>query len=224
MTIAFKHCYRSYRATLALPLAIIMGLLGCSTALPSRPATDQFLVEPVRFSHQVTFASDTAEMALAAPEELAMFLSEVDPDGKADIYLDAGGSLRDRRLDAVQELLRHLGRAPFGAGGASATDYAVTVTVTDDILLPTSCMDHDQWPDPNLPPSNCTTGLTLVRMVEDPDDVLRGRKLGPASAAVAAQKASDHMLKTRPAEVPASAEGQQQQQLPPSTLTRDASY
>lgn len=213
-------------------MAIMIGLgslVGCTSDLPSRPAgTDKFLVESVRLSHQVTFASDTVEMSPAAPEQLATFLNDADPDGKAEIYLDAKGPDSDGRLDAVAAMLDYLGRASSGAGGAIASDIGVTVTVTDDILLPASCMDSDQWPSASLPPSSCTNALTLVRMVEDPDDLLRGRKLGPASGARAAEAASSHMMNRAPAasELPASAtpEAGQQPQLPPAPMTQGASY
>lgn len=225
MTIAFERCRRAVSAG-PLAIAVTLGALaGCTSDLPSRPSTDQFVVEPVRLSHQVTFASDTVEMAPAAPEELSAFLKDVDPDGKAEIYLDAEGPLRNERLDAVAAALHDLGRSPSGTGGAATSDFGVTVTVADDILLPASCMDHDQWPNPNLPPASCTTALTLVRMVENPDDLLHGRKLGPASGATAADVASRHMQRRAPAtEVPASVEGRQPQPLPPSNLPQEASY
>lgn len=222
MTIAFDIYRRTVSAgSLAIAVALA-GLTGCTTGdLPTRPETEQFLVESVRLTHQITFASDTAEMAPATPDALLAFLGEADPDGKAEIYLDAKGPLKNERLDAVAAVLRDLNRIASGTGGAAATDFGVTVTVADDIVIPASCMDHDQWPNANLPPASCTTALTLVRMVEDPDDLLRGRTLGPASGARAAETAAHHMQrKALTTEVPANAEGQ----LPPSNQAREASY
>lgn len=212
------------------PLIITMAvgiLAGCTTEdLPTRPTSNEFVVEPIRLSHQVTFATDTMEMSPAAPEELSAFLDEVDPDRKAEIYLDAEGPLRDERLDAVAAMLSNFGRAPTGMGGAAASDFGVTVTVAEDIVLPASCMDHDQWPNPNLPPASCTTALTLVRMIEDPDDLIQGRELGPASSASAAEAAARLLQQKAPssAEIPASAEAGEQQQAPSSPSAQDASF
>ena len=165
-------------------------------------------------------------MSPGASDSLAAFLDEVDPDGKAEIYLDAAGPFQNDRLDAVADILAAQGRTASGTGGAVASDLGVTVTVADDILLPASCMDHDQWPDPSLPPSSCTTALTLVRMMEDPDDLLRGRELGPASSASAAAAVARHRdskAASAAGERPASA-GETQQLPPPSSPVQDASY
>ncbi|MGI9493401.1 MAG: hypothetical protein ACR2QF_13465, partial [Geminicoccaceae bacterium] len=69
------------------------------------------------------------------------------------------------------------------------------------------------------------TALTLVRMVEDPDDLLQGRKLGPASSASAAEAAARllHRKGTSAAEVPASADAGEQR-LPPSPSAQETSY
>ncbi len=229
MTItAFERCRRAVSVRPLIISVMAVGVLAsCNTKdLPSNPTSDEFVVEPIRLSHQVTFASDAVEMSPAAPEELSAFLDEIDPDRKAEIYLDAGGPLRNERMDAVAAMLSNLGRTPTGTGGAAASDFGVTVTVADNIVLPASCMDHDLWPDPNLPPASCTTALTLVRMVEDPDDLIQGRELGPASSASAAEAAA-RLLERRPpsaAEVPASAEAGELPQLPPSSSAQDASY
>jgi hypothetical protein len=209
-----------------IAMMAVGGLAACTTKdLPSRPTSGEFVVEPIRLSHQVTFATDTVEMAPAAPDELLAFLDEVDPDRKAEVYLDAGGPLRNERMDAVAAVLSNLGRTPTGTGGAAVSDFGVTVTVADNIVLPASCMDHDLWPDPNLPPASCTTALTLVRMVEDPDDLIQGRELGPASSTSAADAAARLLERRGPSatELPASVEAGEQQ-LPPSSSTQDASY
>lgn len=222
---------RSKPAAAARSIALTIGLgvlAGCTSELPTKRAgTDQFLVEPIRLTHQVTFASGTSEINPNAPDELAAFLDEVDPDQNAELFLDANGPLSDERLDAVAAMLNHLGRTSSGMGGAASSEIGVTVTLADDILLPASCMDSDQWPSETLPPASCTSGLTLVRMVEDPDDLLRGRKLGPASGAGAAAAAARHLERTAPAaaeEVPAVAEGGPQPLLPSSPTTQDVSY
>ncbi len=227
MTIVFE---RSRRAILAGPAAAFLSLAslaGCSPDLPPRPSADHLLVEPVRLSHRVTFPDGTVEPGPEAAEELALFLNDVDPDGRAEIYLDAQGPLRNFRLDAVAGLLDYLGRSSSGAGGVTAADFAVTVTVVDDVFLPASCMDGDQWPHPDLPPASCTHALTLIRMVEDPDDLLQGRELGPALSITAAKAASRYLQRRtrRASDVPANAETPQQQQpLPPSAPTQAASY
>jgi len=230
MTItAFAHCRRAVLVGPLIITVMAVGVLaGCNTKdLPATPTAGEYVVEPIRLSHQVTFATDKVEMSPAAPDELSAFLDEVDPDRKAEVYLDAKGPLKDERMDVVAAMLSDFGRTPSGTGGAAAGDFGVTVTVADDIVLPASCMNHELWPDPNLPPASCTTALTLVRMVEDPDDLLQGRELGPASGASAAEAAARLYERKAPsaAEVPASAEaGESQPQLPASPPVQDASY
>ena len=225
MTIAFGSGRKAARLR---PFAFILGLgalMGCATDLPEQSSKDHYLVEPVRVSHQVLFASDTAEMGSGAVDELLSFLSEVDPDNRGEIYLDANGPLSDQRLDIVAGLLRDIGRTPSGAGGAATADFAVTVTVSDDVVLPASCLDSDDWPHPNLPPASCTNALSLVRMVEDPDDLIRGRKLGPASSARAADTALRFLQEREQAAEEAAAElDPGRQSLPSATTQQNASY
>jgi hypothetical protein len=62
----------------------------------------------------------------------------------------------------------------------------VRVTLRREVMLPVACLNQEQWLASDLPPANCTTGLTLVQMAEDQNDLQRGRPLGPASGAAAA--------------------------------------
>lgn len=225
MTIAFGSGHEAARPR-SVVFALGLGVLtGCAADLPEQSSKDHYLVEPVRVSHQVTFASDTAEMGPGAVEELLDFLSEVDPDERGDIYLDAEGPLSGQRLDVVAGLLQDVGRDPSGTGGAATADFAVTVTISDDVILPAACLDSDDWPHPDLPPASCTNALNLVRMVEDPDDLIRGRELGPASSARAAETALRFMQQRNQAteDVPASVDAGQEL-LPSSPATQDASY
>ncbi len=218
------------RAVLAGPIAALLGfasLAGCSPDLPPRPSADHLLVEPVRLSHQVVFPDGTVELEPEEAGELAAFLNDADPDHRAEIYLDAQGPLRNFRLDVVDGLLDYLGRSSSGAGGVVAAEFTVTVTVVDDVFLPVSCLDGDQWPHPDLPPASCTSALTLIRMVEDPDDLLQGRELGPALSVTAARAASRHLQQRtrRSSDVPGTAATPPQQPaVPQSASTQAVSY
>ncbi|MGI9419886.1 MAG: hypothetical protein ACR2RA_18840 [Geminicoccaceae bacterium] len=232
MSIRFERLWRNLSPrpfkTTFLPATIAAALLiGCTADAPSPPGNDRFLVEPIRLTHRVTFAGGQSELAPAAAYELAAFLDEADPDRRADIYLDARGSEKNGRLDVVGAALGQLGRESAGGGGGHGTEHGVTVTVLQDIVLPESCLDSDGWPEPHLPPASCTTALTLVRMVENPDDLLRGREMGPALSSSAASAAARHLQRKAPAPVeerPASVQPETVPQLPPEPLTRDASY
>ena len=212
----------SSSVTLALAASV---LLGCVAEMPSPPGNDRFLVEPIRLTHRVTFARGDSKLGAAEHYELTTFLDQTDPEGRADIYLDARGSVKEGRIDAVAAALGGLGRESGGAGGAEGSEHGVTVTLLQEVILPESCLSSDGWPDPNLPPASCTQALTLVRMVENQDDLLRGRTLGPALSATAARAAARHLERTAPVdERAASNDPETTPQLPPPPLTRDASY
>lgn len=212
--------------SLALALTAA-GLMGCVAESPSPPGSDRFLVEPIRLTHNVTFVGGDGELGDAERYELATFLDEVDPDGRADIYLDADGPDKVGRIGAVAATLGRLGRQSAGSGGGQGIEHGVTVTLLQDVILPQSCLDSDGWPQQHLLPASCTQALTLVRMVENQDDLLRGREMGPALSATAANAASRHLQQRAPApaeERPASNDPAETPQLPPSPLTRDAAY
>ena len=219
---------RRRKATLALSMALaVAGLTGCVAEMPSPPGSDRFLVEPIRLTHRVTFADGTSALGEAEQDQLAAFLDETDPDQRADIYLDARGSEKNGRIDAVAAALGAFGRQSAGSGGGDSSEHGVTVTLLQDVILPEACLSGDDWPDPNLPPASCTQALTLVRMVENQDDLLRGRDMGPAQSATAANAALRHLRQRAPAlveERPASTDPETTPTLPPSPLTRDASY
>ncbi len=211
-----------------LTALILAAMTGCTAEMPSPPGTtDRFVVEPVRLTHRLAFPGGASGLTPAQLYELAAFIDETDPEGRASIYLDAGGPERNGRLDAVAGALGGLGRETLGSGGAEGTEHGVTVTVMQDVLLPASCLDGDSWPHPDLPPASCTQALTLVRMVEDQNDLLRGRELGPALSSTAANAAARHYNKRAPEPVderPASVDPQSIPQLPPAPATREASY
>lgn len=217
------------RAKIALSLAVAaFGIAGCTATMPSPPGTDRFLVEPIRLTHRVTFADGSSDLGAAQHYELSAFLDESDPERRGDIYLDARGPERNGRIDAVAESLGVLGRESLGGGGGEGSAHGVTVTLMQDVLIPEACLNSDGWPHPDLPPASCTQALTLVRMVENQDDLLRGREMGPALSATAANAAARHYGERVPPkpveERPANVDPQKTPQLPPEPLTREASY
>ncbi len=217
---------RRRRPGLALLMILAAaGLTGCVAEMPSPPGNDRFLVEPIRLTHRVTFAKGDAALGEAEHDQLATFLDEADPDRRADIYLDARGDEKNRRIDVVAAALGGFGRKSAGAGGGDGSEYGVTVTLLQDVILPESCLSGDDWPDPSLPPASCTQALTLVRMVENKDDLLRGREMGPAQSATAANAALRHLKRRAPAAIDEQPASSDPEVTPtPSPLTRDASY
>jgi hypothetical protein len=60
-------------------------------------------------------------------------------------------------------------------------------------VIPTVCLQvNDGWPDPRMINAGCSNALNLADMVEDPQDLLLGRELGPGSAAAAAAAIERH--------------------------------
>jgi type IV pilus biogenesis protein CpaD/CtpE len=215
-------------ATLTLAL-LAAGLSGCTATTPSPPGSDRYIVEQVRLTHRVTFVGGSSELNPAQHYELATFLDESDPDRRASIYLDAQGAEKSDRIDAVAAALGGLGRESAGTGGGEGAEHGVTVTLLQDVVLPEACLTGDGWPQPGLPPAGCAQALTFVRMLENQDDLIRGREMGPAMSATAARAAARHYgRQTLPApaeERPASLEPPETTPtLPPAPLTRDASY
>jgi hypothetical protein len=223
--ISFRPGIRQSALAASLALAVV-GLTGCAAEMPSPPANNQYVLEPIRLTHQITFASGGAELSPAEGLRLVEFLDEIDPDGEATIYLDARGPGKDQRLDVVASVLGKLGRKTSGGGASDGIEQGVTLTLAQDVILPQACLSSDQWPDPRLPPASCTQALTLVQMVEDQNDLLRGRALGPALSQTAANAAARHLGRSGAGEAeekPASVEPTTPK-LPPSPLTREASY
>lgn len=211
----------------ALALAVL-ALAGCTAEAPSPPDSDRFLVEPVRLTHRVAFAGGSRELSMAEQYELSSFLDQADPEGRATIYLDAHGQEKMGRIGIVAEALGALGRESAGTGGGQGTEHGVTVTLLQDVVIPEVCLGGDGWPQPQLAPAGCTQALTLVQMVEDQDDLLRGRDMGPALSATAAGAALRHFERRAtqaPAdERPASVDPEAMPELPSAPITREASY
>ncbi len=178
---------------------------------PPETHSDRFVREPIELSHQVAFIGPGTQLDQGNFEALASFLAEVDPDRQGAVSLRAAGPQAAARKAAVADSLAQLGveASDGGAAPASAAN-AVTVTLQREVLLPTACLQDDQWPDQGLAPSGCTTGLTAVEMAEDQRDLIEGRSMGPASGAAAAA-AIERYLDRRP-EQPASGPGE----LPPA--------
>jgi hypothetical protein len=212
----------------AFSAAVVLSVLtGCTATMPTPQGTDRFVVEPVRLTHRITFPGGASGLSAAQQYELVAFLDEADPEGRGSIYLDARGPERNDRIDAVIDALGGLGRESLGSGGIEGMEHGVIVTVKQDVLLPEACLDGDSWPHPDLPPAGCTQALTLVRMVEDQNDLLRGRELGPALSSTAANAALRYYNERAPKpaeERPASADPQAIPQLPPALPTLEASY
>jgi len=206
---------------------ILMGLTACVAEMPPPPASDSFLVEQVRLTHHVPFTDDGRALGIAERHDLAAFLDAADPDRRGTLYLDARGTATSSRIGTVAAALADLGRVHVGTGDGDVPAHGVTVTLVQDIILPEACLHGDDWPAPHLRPGSCSQALTLVQMVEDPSDLLRGREMGPALSVTAARAAARHLERSGPAPVEkrsARTEPEKIPTVPPASLTRETGY
>ena len=115
----------------------------------------------------------------------------------------------------------------MGASGSDAPAHGVTVTLLQDVILPEACLSSDGWPASFLPPAGCSQALALVQMVDDPEDLLRGREMGPALSETAARAAARHLerrISASEEERSAGGEFEEIPTLPSAPVNRKAGY
>lgn len=161
------------------------------------PDTGGFLLQPVSITHEVRFLPGETKVAVEEKERLQAFIREVDPKEEAELWVDAAGDQAGGRRSAVLNALEHLGRTDVDKGASLSRSDVVTVTARRQVVLPKSCLDPTEWPDPRLLPASCTNMLNLMASVENQRDLIEGREAGMASGSVAAA-ALKGLLNTTP--------------------------
>ena len=149
-------------------------------------------VEWVNFRHDVLFAAGKTAPTEFERARLQSFLAQVRMTPSARVAVAAAaGPLATPRAEAVTSLLVERRIKSTGLARGALGDLgpgSVAVIVGRYVATPPKCPD---WRKPsnqnfqNSPASNfgCADAVNLALMVEDPADLLRGRRLGPGDAA-----------------------------------------
>jgi hypothetical protein len=103
-----------------------------------------------------------------------------------------------------------LAASGMGLGGCAPVDppygnhyLAHTGANTADLrnqLMPETCLDLPADATPDLLPPGCANQLNLLRMVQQPEDLVHGRAMGPALAAPAADAVQHYLQMQQPEE------------------------
>ena len=163
--------------------ALLCGLAACAPERLPRPSPD-FVVMMAEESHTVRFGGESLDLDEEAQRRLYAFARDQEIVSAKEILLEGGNPEQETRQAAVASALRAAGapkdsiREELETTGASA---AVVVTLRFETVVPVACLSGDVINPGKLPPS-CINQLNLMHMAEDPSDLLRGRKLAPASA------------------------------------------
>ena len=185
--------------------ALLLTLSACAPERPPRPLRT-FNVVPIEQSHVVSFEEDSVELGGEAQRQLHAFARSHDISTMRKIVLEGGHPESGARQAAVAAALR--------AAGASAESITLSetalepgllrVTLHGDAILSLDCTKEETDYDGTLP-WGCVNESNLLHMVEDPEDLLEGRSLGPGSAGRAVRAMQSYQ---RSAEPPAGGPGE----------------
>ena len=172
---------------------LLCGLAACAPGQLPRPSPD-FVRMYTEQSHTVRFAGEGFDLDEEAQRNLHTFAQDHEIMTVKEIILEGGDPQRKARQTAVLEALRAAG-APKGsitettettAAETTSGSQAVVVTLRIETVVPLACIERSKVYPGRLPPG-CINQLNLMHMVEDPEDLLRGRNLGSGSAGHAVQ-------------------------------------
>ena len=169
-------------AGLVLAAAACVPVESGRTTLP----TNDFLVEPVRVSHDVVFAGGVTDIAPAQASQIDRFVSQLGVNHSDELVVVGHGPLGFLRAEAVQSRLTHMGVASRRVDMGTSPREVVTLTLTRTVHLPTACVQGNRTIMDRsggvsiLPLPRCSNDMNLARMIADPDDLTGGRTLGPA--------------------------------------------
>lgn len=179
---------------LLLGVGLIFSLGGCADNFErwDNQPRKQLKVDRVHYSHDVQFAAGDDRLPVAERERLDSFLAHAHVDRTDKVYVNVepdGQRVTDRRISTVAAFLKLRGLKPavpitgFGEG----EDRADTVKVVVERYLVTlpGCPDwtsdvSDTFNNDVHSNYGCATASNLGMMVANPEDLVRGRKLGPA--------------------------------------------
>lgn len=197
------------RGSIGLKASTLAGLLllagplllaGCGHDRLPVAGPAEFVEGDVRVDHQLRFAPGSDTLAAADRQRLVRFLAGIDPgaDGAIEISIGPGGSGQAERLTHLQAILTAEGRGSSGRVHAHPHPDVAVLSVEQDVVLPTRCAGAGLW-DSDIAdgteglPIGCTTSMNLEAMIDDREDLVRGRPLGPAAAAPAAEIARRYL-------------------------------
>ncbi len=155
-------------------------------------SSKEIKVEWVNFRHDVNFSTIQTAPSDFERARLQSFLAQMRMTPSSRVAVTAAsGPLAAPRADAVVALLaeQQIGSTSLASGSlVNVAPGSVAVIVGRYVATPPNCPD---WRKPanqnfqNSPASNfgCADAVNLALMVEDPADLLRGRRLGPGDAA-----------------------------------------
>jgi len=179
---------------LVLGVGLMFGLSGCADNFErwDNQPPKQLKVDRVHYSHDVQFAAGEDRLPVAERDRLDSFLAHAQVDRTDKVYVNVepdGQRVTDRRVSTVAAFLKLRGLKPavpitgFGEG----EDKADTVKVVVERYLVTlpGCPDwtsdvSDTFNNDVHSNYGCATASNLGMMVANPEDLVRGRKLGPA--------------------------------------------
>jgi pilus assembly protein CpaD len=201
----------------ALALGFTVLLAGCDTGQSLAPdyAENTNQIRSVSLNHAVVFAGKSQRMSKAARSDLATFLhrSKVQHGDRVVVSAPAAagkkpGKLARQRLAQVGRFMRFRGLkvqyASHRAAGVGAS--IVRVSVRRSVVIAPNCPDWDTAVagaalDGRPDRFGCMNAAALAAMIADPNDLKRGRRLGPGSANYQTRSYRDYMAgkATKPA-------------------------
>ncbi len=178
------------------PLALALALAACGPLTssddqltPPDPMT-QLHVDRVRVQYATAFAPRSSEIPAGEALRLQTFLDQVGLRPADQVYLAApsGDALTAQREERIRELLerRGVGAVSIAPPATIQPDHIV-VLADRYVVTPPTC---PEWSGPsatghsNVPNSNfgCATATDFALMVDNPRDLMTGRRLSPADA------------------------------------------
>ena len=161
-------------------------------------------VDWVELQHEVLFEPGSGSLTTAEKKRLREFLVRIQYGYGDRLFVSAGDfSYADTRRKAVNEALAGMGFRKVSQLKDNGKSSAVTVIVGRYVVTAPNCPDWRKPSDAdrgNTPLSNhgCATVSNLGAMVANPEDLLRGRAMGPAdgdSSALAIERYKTDKIK-----------------------------
>jgi pilus assembly protein CpaD len=178
------------------PFAFALALAACGPLTssddqltPPDPMT-QLHVDRVRVQYATAFAPRSAELPYGEALRLETFLDQAGlrPDDRVYIASPTEDGLALQRIERIKALLerRGVGAVPIAPPANIEPDHIV-VLADRYVVTPPAC---PQWSEAaatghsNVPSSNfgCSTANNFALMIDNPRDLMTGRRLGPADA------------------------------------------
>lgn len=149
-----------------------------------------FVSDEIVATRDIAFAGGSTALTPVAEAQLETFLEEINPRESDRVTVIGYGTLGATRANGVAGALRQAGVSGVELARVEGTADEVTVAVARTVHLPSACLRESNLRPvdgyPYLPPASCANEYNLARMVANPDDLHRGRRLGPAEGGTAA--------------------------------------